>query len=195
MILLCVFDIRASRTLCFTRVELLKHCVLWGFNFATCHFTMCFWDWSFQNTVFYEGRVSETLCFARVNFRDPPFSLSFWEVDVTNACYLHENRWGHNLGHTWNTAHWSEREAARNPQCKHCLGNFSEVKFLKTCSHWTFAAFRPTNVERSRQKVQTSYWGGTTKRRMKRFFWFFLPFFLTKNRGSAKKTLSPSDRA
>ena len=125
MILLCVFDIRASNTLCFTRVELLKHCVLWGFSFATCHFTMCFWDWSFQNTVFCEGRVSETLCFARVNFRDPPFSLSFWEVDVTNACYLHENRWGHNLGHTWWSIHWSEREAARNPQCKHCLGNKS----------------------------------------------------------------------
>ena len=30
VILLCVFDIGASKTLCFARVEFLIHCVLWG---------------------------------------------------------------------------------------------------------------------------------------------------------------------
>ena len=42
IILLCVFDIGASKTLCFTGVEFLKHCVLQGFEIATMHFTMCF---------------------------------------------------------------------------------------------------------------------------------------------------------
>ena len=42
VILLCVFDIGASKTLCFTGVEFLKHCVLQGFEIATLHFTLCF---------------------------------------------------------------------------------------------------------------------------------------------------------
>ena len=42
VILLIAFDIGASKTLCFTGVEFLKHCVLPEFEIATMHFTMCF---------------------------------------------------------------------------------------------------------------------------------------------------------
>ena len=42
LILLCVFDIGASKTPCFTGVEFLKHCVLQGFEIATMHFALFF---------------------------------------------------------------------------------------------------------------------------------------------------------
>ena len=42
MILLSVFDIGAIKTLCFTGVEFLKHCVLQGSEITTSHFIMCF---------------------------------------------------------------------------------------------------------------------------------------------------------
>ena len=42
MILLCDFDTGASKTMCFTRVEFLKHCVLRWFEIATMYFTVCF---------------------------------------------------------------------------------------------------------------------------------------------------------
>ena len=43
-ILLCVFDIGASKTVCFTRIEFLKHCVLRRWIFATTYFIKYFWD-------------------------------------------------------------------------------------------------------------------------------------------------------
>ena len=42
LISLSMFEIGASRTLCCTRVEFLKHCVLKGFEITTMYFTFCF---------------------------------------------------------------------------------------------------------------------------------------------------------
>ena len=80
--------------------------------------------------MFCEGRVSQTLCFVGVNFRDPLFSISFWGVDVTDAYYLHQKRASVDLGLTWSIAPQVTREAARNPQCKHCLGNLKMWNFF-----------------------------------------------------------------
>ena len=73
MTLLCVFDIGASRTLCFTRVELLRHSVLWGFIFATYTFTVFLTlellkhcvlrGSSFSNTVFCGSKFSRPAVF------------------------------------------------------------------------------------------------------------------------------------
>ena len=133
-------------------------------------FIMCFWHWSFQNTVFYEGRVAETLCFVGIHFCNLYFYYVFLTLELLKHCVLRGSSFSNTVfcggKFSWPAVfHWFlngrchgcllfasktrvrrpgadpgiasqvTREAARNPQCKHCLGKKS---YMFSMFSWCF---------------------------------------------------------
>ena len=73
MILLGVFDIGASKTLCFTRVKLLKHCVLWGVGIHFFNLELL------KHCVLRGSSVSNTV-FCGAKFSRPPTLLCVFDT-------------------------------------------------------------------------------------------------------------------